>query len=119
LLPADLILKRSGFTLISGHTRNPLLPETEIDPCGFSEGHGQVLVVVSCSQTQLEEGIIPVGFDLWGEHSAGGTPCLSHVAAGLENQHLSAAPSELPSTGSADCSTADDYDVQIGRHSDQ
>jgi hypothetical protein len=103
LLPCDLGSKNLGLGRIDRDPGDSLLPQANVDAGTFAEARCQDGIVVSCLDTELQEGICCVRFYLWRQHAACRTPSLTDVSASLEHQDASAGQRQLPGAGGAYC----------------
>jgi hypothetical protein len=99
------------FKFVSSYPGNPLLPETDIDAGSVAQHRRQIAVVFARDQSQVKQGIVPVGFDLGSEHAGRCLPSLAKGPPRLDDEHASSRGGQLACAGRPDGSAADHHHI--------
>jgi hypothetical protein len=117
LLPGYFRLERCRLGGIGGYAGNSFAPETQINSGFLVEVCRKRRVELPGSETQLEQWIGGIGFDLGCQHPPSRAPRLTHAAARLDHKHPAPVHGELPGAGGSDGASANHDYVMAGRHS--
>jgi hypothetical protein len=116
LLPCDLGPQNLRLGRLDRDPGDSLLPQANVDAGSFAEARCQDRIVVSCLDTELQEGIGCVRFYLWRQHAACRTPSLTDVSASVEYQYAPAGQRQLPGAGGTYCATPHHDYLPTGGH---